>query len=276
MNYRHAYHAGNFADVLKHGALAYLLTLMAAKSKPMVFIDLHAGAGRYDLSSPEAFRSGEFRLGAERIWRAAEKAPGPLAPYLEALRALNAGRTALLFYPGSPWIAASLLRAQDRMALYEKHVQDHAALVRLMESDRRAQISDSDGWNAVKALLPPRERRGLILIDPPFEEAGDYEREIVALEMAHRRFASGVIMIWYPIKNEKAVSRFKSAAHDSAIPRMLCLEIRLKQPSSALHGAGLLIVNPTWPFAEEFPAVMSFLNEVLAGDGVMEWLREEA
>lgn len=273
MNYRHAYHAGNFADVLKHSVLARLLALMAAKAKPLMFADLHAGAGRYDLCSPEAFRTGEAGSGVEKLWQAAQHAPAPLANYLGILRGQNAGRAKPLFYPGSPSIAASSLRAEDRLLLYESHALDHAALARLFASDRRVQVLHSDGWAAPRAILPPRERRGLILIDPPFEEAGDYEREIAALEAGYRRFSTGVFVIWYPIKDEKAVGDFKAAASATAIPRILCLELRLLRPPSALRGAGLLIVNPTWPFAEEFPEALSFLGEVLDAETAMAWLR---
>lgn len=268
MNYRHAFHAGNFADVMKHAALARLLALMAAKAKPFAVIDTHAGLGRYDLASPEAFRGGEARDGIGRLWAARQDPgrPGGLDPYLDAVAALNAGRDAPLIYPGSPMIARAALRPGDRLRLIEKHPDDARVLAALFSGDKAVQVQAGDGWDALRALLPPPERRGLVLIDPPFEEAGEFDRLAQALAEGWRRFATGVFVLWYPIKDEAQVARFRDAVARTGARRVLVAELRVSRPRprGGLHGAGLILVNPTWPFAEECPALLAWLARLLA------------
>src|SRR5215470_10952369 len=201
MNYRHAFHAGNFADVIKHAVLARILVHLCAKPAPFRVIDTHAGAGRYDLAGPEASRSPEWRAGIERVLACppAEPARSLLAPYLDVVASLNApGR--LTIYPGSPAIVRAHLRAQDRLIACELEPNAAAALVRNLGRDRRAKAVAIDGWTALNAYVPPPERRGLVLVDPPFEDEGDFARLVRGLEAAHRKWAGGSYLLWYPIK----------------------------------------------------------------------------
>ncbi len=271
MNYRHAFHAGNFADVIKHAALAYLLDLIAAKPKPFVVLDTHAGIGQYDLASVEAFKTGEARTGIERIWPERHHSPRALNPYFACLSDLNPGREQLLFYPGSPLIAKAALRADDKMILVERHKDDVSVLARLFHTDAHVRVEDADGWTALKARLPPVPRRGLILIDPPFEEPDEFNRLLQGLNDGYRRFATGVFVAWYPIKDEQAVGHFKAQLKQSGIEKILCLECRIAEPEAVkgvwgpgLHGTGLIIINPTWPFADQFGPTADWLTALLA------------
>ncbi len=271
MNYRHAFHAGNFADVIKHAAIAYMLDLIAAKPKPFLVLDTHAGIGRYDLASIEAFKTGEARMGIERIWPERHNGPPELAPYFGCLEALNPGRDQLLFYPGSPLIAKQALGPDDKMILIERHPDDAWALARLFHHDPQVRVEEADGWTALKARLPPVPRRGLVLIDPPFEEPGEFDRLLQGLKEGYRRFATGVFVAWYPIKDEMAVGQFKAQLQESGIEKILCLECRIAQPETVkgvwgpgLHGTGMIIINPTWPFDSQFGQAAHWLTAQLA------------
>ena len=192
MNYRHAFHAGNFADVHKHSVLARILVHLGQKPAAFRVIDTHAGAGRYDLSGPEPSRSGEWRHGIELVWQARHELPNALlTPYLDAVAALNPdGR--LRTYPGSPLVADSLLRSQDRLIACELEPQSAALLAATLRSDRRAKAVAIDGWTALGAYVPPKERRGIVLIDPPFEETADFGRLSKELAAAHRKWPTGI------------------------------------------------------------------------------------
>src|SRR5262245_20192966 len=202
--YRHLFHAGNFADVFKHALFTRLLVLLERKDKPLFYLDTHAGIGLYDLSHPWAQKLAEFREGVERLW-ARTDLPALLGPYVDAVRADNPdGR--LRRYPGSPRIAQRLLRDTDRIVLTELNLDDCKQLAELFAHDRRAVVEHADGYQALKAHLPPRERRGLILVDSSFDRPREFERLTQALSMAHRRFATGVFAFWYPLM-EPAVMR---------------------------------------------------------------------
>ena len=282
MNYRHAYHAGNFADVLKHMLLARVLEHLALKDAPYRLLDSHAGVGIYDLASDEALRTGEWHGGIGRLIGA--DLPDPLArllqPLMRAVAAVNGGGD-LLLYPGSPAIAAALGRIQDRFVFNERHPEDCAALATLFAADRRVRVTGEDGWTAVRAELPPRERRGLLLVDPPFEEAGEYARLAKAMRDAARRFATGTQMLWYPIKDLDAVGRFHDAVAAGPVPRVLRVEqwIRRLGGDGPLSGAGLLVVNPPWTLADELRTALPALTALLAaGDGAgwrCDWLVPE-
>jgi len=271
LSYRHGFHAGNFADVIKHAAIAYLLDLIAAKPKPFMVLDTHAGIGRYDLASVEAFKTGEARTGIERIWSERHTMPPELNPYFATLEALNPGRDQLLFYPGSPLIAKQALGPDDRMILIERHPEDAQALARLFQHDRQVRVEEADGWTALKARLPPVPRRGLVLIDPPFEEQGEFDRLLQGLQEGYRRFATGVFVAWYPIKDERAVDQFKAGLQQSGVEKILCFECRIAKPEAVkgvwgpgLHGTGMIIINPTWPFADQFAPAAHWLTGKLA------------
>lgn len=276
MNYRHLFHAGNFADVFKHVALMLLLRALQRKASPFCYFDTHAGAGRYDLALSEAQRSGEFRDGIGRLWDG-EPESGDLAQYLAAVRALNPdGR--LRFYPGSPCIARHLLRDRDRMVLCERHPEEYARLRAEFAGDRRVAVHERDGYEALKALLPPEERRGLVLLDPPYEQAGEFERVIAGLETAQRRWMTGIFAVWYPIKDRAAVTRFHTQLCAGSWRKALIAELALfpEDTTFRLNGCGLAIVNPPWGFDRALDGILPELRQRLARDvparGSVTWL----
>ena len=282
MNYRHVYHAGNFADVLKHAVLALVIAHLKRKDAPFRVIDTHAGTGVYDLASEEAQKTGEWQDGIGRIL--AETPPAGIAallePYLDVVRAENGGGP-LVRYPGSPLIARRLMRPGDRLVANEAHPEDAARLAALFAKDRAVKVLALDGWSALKALLPPKERRGVVLIDPPFEESGEFRRLCEGLAAAHRRFATGTVILWYPIKDERLVRAFQRDAADLAIPKLLSAELLVRAPLSAgeLAGSGLLILNPPFTLEAGLAALLPYLAARLArGKGAgsrLAWLAGE-
>jgi 23S rRNA (adenine2030-N6)-methyltransferase len=270
MNYRHAYHAGNFADVLKHAVLARVLDYLGRKEAPFRVIDTHAGAGRYALTSPEAGKTGEWQNGIARlIGPEAKPLPGGVAdllrPYLDAVRAEHTG-TGLDRYPGSPCLALSLMRAQDALIANELHPEDSASLKAALGGDPRAKVMALDGWVALKALLPPKERRGVVLIDPPFEEPGELERIVAGLAQALQRFATGTYLAWYPIKDPQPIRRFHTGLARFGTPNMLRVELLIQRAEHAdrLNGCGLVVVNPPYTLERELAVVLPELRRRLA------------
>ena len=254
MNYRHIYHAGNFADVFKHAVLARTIVHMQKKDAAFRFIDIHAGRGVYDLASTPAMKTGEWQGGIGRIIGTdfAEPVRALLAPYLDSIAAtcgtpLSAD-TPLRRYPGSPAIMRYLARRNDRLTLTELHPDDFATLAKLYEGDFQVKVIDLDGWLALKGFLPPKERRGLVLIDPPFEQEGEFDRIIEGMVEAHRRFATGVQLVWFPIKDPREIRRFRDAVAATGIRRILITELAIRQPvpDGTLSACGLMIVNPPW------------------------------
>lgn len=280
MNYRHAFHAGNFADVVKHATLARVIAHL--KDKPAAFrmIDTHAGFGLYDLTGPEASRTGEWRAGIGRL-RAAALDPAArrlLAPYLDAVAALNPGGK-LATYPGSPALAQRWLRTQDRLVACELEPRAAAALTAQMRRDTRIKVVAIDGYTALNAYVPPKERRGLVLVDPPFEQPDEFERLTDSLAGAHRKWPTGVYMVWYPLKDLRATERFARRLTQLAIPRILRAELAMAPAPAAerLAGTGLIIVNPPWRLETELTTLLPALAAVLAEDGRarLSWLTGE-
>lgn len=282
MNYRHIYHAGNFADVFKHVVLSRLITYLQGKDKAFRVLDTHAGTGLYDLSSVEAQKTGEWRGGIGKLL----DAPVPpalepvLGPYLEAIRALNPDG-GLKLYPGSPKLARMLFRPQDRLSAMELHPIDHETLRRNFEGDYQVRVTALDGWLALGAHLPPKERRGIVLIDPPFEAEGEYERLADGLARAWRKFPGGVYCLWYPIKHGAPIKEFHAGLQALDIPKMLATELNVKSDRAApgLSGAGLIVVNPPFTLKRELDLLLPFLKERLAEDRFAgyktTWLRGE-
>lgn len=275
MNYRHVFHAGNFADVLKHAVLAWCLDRLGAKPAPFLYLDTHAGGARYDLEGPDAARTGEARDGIGRVL-AAPDPPAALRPYLAILRALNAHETAPRLYPGSPWIARKLLRPQDRLLLCELHPDALRDLRRATAGDRRVQLRQGDGWLALKSDLPPPERRGVVLIDPPFEAKDEHARLARGLRHAYRRFATGVMIGWYPVKTRAPIAEMEAAIVAAGLRRVLVAELMIRaaaaadDPAPRLAGCGLVIVNPPWILAETLATLLPWLVARLAqGPGAM-------
>ena len=283
MNYRHAFHAGSFSDVFKHAILARIFVYLARKETPFRFIDTHAGAGRYDLSGAEAKRSPEWREGVARILRASPPEPvaALLEPYLRAIGAADAKGT-LASYPGSPAIAQALLRPQDRIALCEAHPQEREKLIAALGRDARLSIVGTDGYVALNAYLPPKERRGLILIDPPFEEADESGRVEQALAKAIRKWPTATYLAWRPIREAAPDAHFLNNIAVLGAPNILRLELDVgpgpvgPQGQRPLARAGLLVVNPPHTLVDEARVLMPWLASLLARDGrgayTCEWL----
>ncbi len=283
MNYRHAFHAGNFADVVKHVALALCFDRLNAKDTPYRFIDTHAGIGLYDFESNEAGRSPEWKGGVGRIWEAEPGAPdavrAALAPWLSVIQRLNS--TGLQHYPGSPVLAAEMMRKDDALRLCELHPESAELLRQAMGRDKRVKIEERDGFEALAAYLPPPERRGLVLIDPPFE-AGTSERKLdfdwmlKAAVKAVKRWPLGTYVFWRPIKDVQAVEAFDSELasmliEEGGIPpdKLLVVDLWVREigPGS-LSGVGVVIVNPPFGVADHLRAAMPWLCELMAkGDG---------
>lgn len=261
MNYRHAYHAGNFADCMKHALLVSLLGSYLHKPAPFMMLDTHAGTGRYDLEGTEAEKTGEWHSG---IGRLAHEAPdSPLAPWLDLVRQAGGPR----YYPGSPLLASLMLRPQDRLICCEKHPQDKRDLYRLFARTPNTTVHERDAYEALRALLPPKDiKRGLILMDPPFEEAGEFERLAQALQTIRARFATAVVAIWYPIKHRTPVRAFQTAIADSGVRDVLTAELLMRPPHDPdqLNGSGLLVVRPPYGFAENATRLLDRLKTVLA------------
>lgn len=277
MNYRHAYHAGNFADVVKHVVLTRLLEYLKQKDKAFRVIDTHAGIGRYDLSSVEAQKTGEWQGGIGRLIDASfdARAAALLAPYLEAVRSLNPDG-GVKKYPGSPLVARQLLRKQDRLSAIELHPKDAAKLKAEFAGDFQTRVLELDGWLALGAHLPPKEKRGLVLIDPPFEEAGEFDRLVDGLVKAHRRWPGGIYALWYPIKDRKAIIAFRKALKQSGIPKILDIEFEIRPPSDepSLDGSGMVVVNPPFPLEGELRTLLPALHGLLAVERPAHWALE--
>jgi len=282
MNYRHIYHAGNFADVLKHAVLARLVTYLQQKEKAFRVLDTHAGIGLYDLSSEEAQKTGEWRDGIGRLLEGDLPAPiaAILEPYLATVRELNPG-SELTRYPGSPKLVRMLFRPQDRLSAMELHPDDYETLHRLFDGDFQSRVTELDGWLALGAHLPPKEKRGLILVDPPFEIEGEYERLADGLAKAYRRFAGGTFCLWYPLKKNAPIKAFHEALKALEIPKMLCAElsVRSDRDTTGLSGSGLIIVNPPFTLKGELDVLLPFLKTRLGQDRFASsrcfWLRGE-
>lgn len=270
MNYRHAYHAGNFADVLKHVVLTLVLRYMTQKPQPMRVIDVHAGVGLYDLTGIEAGKTGEWRDGIGRLLQAslAGEAAKLLAPYLEAVAQLNEYGGPLRVYPGSPVLARTLLRTSDTLIANELHPEDFETLRSNLKGGRNTRVMNLDAWIALKSLLPPPERRGLVLIDPPFEATGEFETLAVSLAEAIRRFATGTYIVWYPIKDPREVSHFLKRVRGLGLPKLVNVELAVcaREGLPGLNETGVLIVNPPYVLSSELAIVLPALCEVLAVD----------
>jgi 23S rRNA (adenine2030-N6)-methyltransferase len=285
LSYRHGYHAGNFADVFKHIVLTVLLQALARKDRPFIYIDTHAGAGRYDLRSESAHKNREFDSGIGRIWSESNP-PAAVAAYLNAVAACNRGATANTqrgeaalprWYPGSPRIAAHFLRADDRMILAELHSSEQPLLQREFQNDQRVTIVRGDGYHLLKSQLPPSERRGLVLIDPSYEPREEIKYVIDALRDGHTRWASGSYAIWYPILPKIAVARLHRRVIDIGFEKILCVELCVLPDDSPLgmNGNGMLLINPPYLVDEQLNEFMPWLHahlDVGGGRHSIRWL----
>ncbi|MBS0993748.1 23S rRNA (adenine(2030)-N(6))-methyltransferase RlmJ [Gluconobacter cerinus] len=259
MNYRHAYHAGNFADCMKHAILLVLLKSLARKPAGFCVLDTHAGCGQYDLSSEEAQKTGEWKSGIGRLLDSEDPA---LQDYLSAVRDLG-------LYPGSPALARHALRPQDQLVACELHPEDVRPLRRLFRDDPQVSIHHRNGYEALRALLPPKDlKRGLVLIDPPFEKLDDFTQCAEAISLIRNRFRAGIVAVWYPIKHRTPVRAFYNALKDAGIRDILACEFLLRPAldPSRLNGCGMLVVNAPFGFEEDAARVLNALKLGLATD----------
>jgi len=283
MNYRHAYHAGNFADVLKHVVLMMLVEHLKKKPAPFFYLDTHAGRGLYDLSEAQAQRSGEYKNGIGRILDApAGTLPPEVAAYAKLVRdSAGKGHSAITAYPGSPLIVAAMRRPTDRLVLFEKHAKEAAALKVAIGRARLVSVIESDGYAALKAQLPPRENRGLVLIDPPYESDLEFDRVLAGLELAHERWPLGTYCIWYPLTDRAGPLRFQRDLERSGIRKVLDVQLSVLPIDAqvGMAGAGLAIVNPPWMLDERLKELLPQLHRLLSPEGSggtsVEWLVPE-
>ncbi|MGQ0682737.1 23S rRNA (adenine(2030)-N(6))-methyltransferase RlmJ [Bradyrhizobium sp.] len=284
MNYRHAFHAGSFADVLKHIVLTRILLYLQEKPAAFRVIDSHAGSGRYDLTASEAQRSGEWRSGIARMMQArfSEKALPLVAPYLDIVRAFNSGAE-LTAYPGSPLIARALLRPQDRLTACELEPSARKELIAALRRDAQARVVDLDGWTALGAFVPPKERRGLVLIDPPFEDKGEFERLADGFAAAFAKWPTGQYLLWYPVKSRRAADTLARAVAQAAAgekPAGSCLRLEFsvapQEAGGPLASTGLLVVNPPWTLQGELKTILPELEKPLGQGGAGRFRLEAA
>jgi len=277
MNYRHAYHAGNFADVLKHTALLAVLAHLKKKNTPFAVIDAHAGRGLYDLSSIEARKTGEAEGGIVRVLTEADL-PESLAQYREVVRAFGEGR-----YPGSPLIAAKILRPKDRLVAIEKHAEEFAALAASL-AGKHARAIHGDFRSHLKSLLPPPERRGVVLLDPPYEAEDEFIEAARAIIDAWRRFATGVYLLWYPAKHRASVDAAAGEVLNAGISSLLRLDLDIGSQRAAgqagrgppMSATGLLVVNPPYGFADQMGVVLDTLTTLIGREGANSSVRQLA
>jgi 23S rRNA (adenine2030-N6)-methyltransferase len=275
MNYRHAFHAGNFADVLKHIVLVRILLYLQEKPAAFRVIDTHAGAGRYDLTGEEAERSGEWKSGIARMMQArfSDKALPLVLPYLDIVRAFNTGAE-VKTYPGSPLIARALLRPQDRLTACELEPGARKALIDALRRDTQARVVDLDGWTALTAFVPPKERRGLVLIDPPFEAKDEFEQLAAGFRAAFQKWPTGSYLLWYPVKSRRAadtLAREVAEAAAGAKPAGKCLRLEFsvapQEAGGPLASTGLLMINPPWTLQAELKTILPELEKPLGQGG---------
>lgn len=276
MNYRHSFHAGNHADVLKHAVLLRMISLMQRKDAPLCYLDSHAGTGLYDLQGEDAGRTGEYLDGIGRLW-VREDLPELLAEYREAVMRHNPGGE-LRLYPGSPQLVADALREDDRMILSELHAEDAATLKEHFADDYRIAVHQRDGYELPKAFLPVAEKRALWLLDPPFEKDDDLQRCVTAVQTGVQRMRQTVIALWYPVKDERLLRSFYQSIANAGLPKVLRVELGVRPTDTrlGLNGSGLMLVNPPWPLWEQLEEALPWLASQLAqsGDGSwrMDWL----
>jgi 23S rRNA (adenine2030-N6)-methyltransferase len=275
MNYRHAFHAGGFADVIKHIVLVRILIYLQDKPAPFRVIETHAGAGVYDLGGDEARRGGEWLTGIARLMQArfSETTLPLVAPYLDIVRAFNP-QAELQIYPGSPLIARALLRPQDRLTACEVEPKARKRLIDALRRDTQARVVDLDGWTALPAFVPPNERRGLVLIDPPYEQKDEFERMAKGFAQAFAKWPTGSYMLWYPVKSRRAtdnLARHVAEVAGAVAPPGKCLRLEFSAApqiaEAGLTSAGLLIVNPPWTLAGELKAILPELEKPLGQGG---------
>ncbi|MGJ8652644.1 MAG: 23S rRNA (adenine(2030)-N(6))-methyltransferase RlmJ [Opitutaceae bacterium] len=266
LSYRHAFHAGNFADVLKHWVLVECIEYLKQKEKPFVYFDTHAGPGMYALDSEFAQKTKEYESGITQIWQD-PALPEALSGYCQLVQSFN--DTELTVYPGSPGIAKALLRETDRLILSELHSTEHLALSENFAYDKRAEVWKEDGFKRTLKLLPPRERRGLVLIDPPYELKEDYDRVVDFLVAAHRKFAQGVYALWYPVVERYRIDALEESLRRSGLRNIALFELGIEADTEGrgMTSSGMIVINPPWTLKKNIDSGMNYLVETLGQEG---------
>ncbi|ENM5843064.1 23S rRNA (adenine(2030)-N(6))-methyltransferase RlmJ [Vibrio mimicus] len=278
LSYRHSFHAGNHADVLKHIVQSLILNSLQQKEKPFVYHDTHSGVGRYDLTHEWSEKTGEYKQGIARVWQQ-DNIPAELDSYLDAIRQLNQGET-LRYYPGSPRVAHAHLREQDRMVLTELHPSDYPLLEQEFHRDRQVSIYKEDGFARLKASLPPQERRGLVLIDPPYELAKEYRDVVQAIAQSYKRWATGIYAIWYPVVNRCDIDDMLEGLQGLGIRKILQIELGVSPDTNerGMTASGMIVVNPPWTLESQMQTILPFLKQAIApatGHYNVEWVVPE-
>ncbi|MEQ9996280.1 23S rRNA (adenine(2030)-N(6))-methyltransferase RlmJ [Pectobacterium versatile] len=275
LSYRHSFHAGNHADVLKHTVQSLIITALKEKEKPFLYLDTHAGAGRYQLSGEHAERTGEYLDGIAKIWQR-DDIPAELEPYMQAVHTYNHnGR--LRYYPGSPLIARQLLREYDKLHLTELHPSDFPLLRNEFQKDSRTKVLRDDGYQQLKSQLPPLSRRGFVLIDPPYELKTDYQAVVKGIQEGHKRFGTGVFALWYPVVLRQHIKRMLKELEATGIRNILQIELAVR-PDSDRYGmtaSGMIVINPPWKLAAQMKSVLPWLHSVLVPEGTGHTLVEQ-
>ncbi len=267
LSYRHGFHAGNFADVLKHMVLVHCLEYMKQKDKPLRIIDTHAGAGVYKLNGPQAQKTREFDNGIGRLWQLPDL-PAAVETYMATLRELNE-HGQLQVYPGSPLLAQHLIREQDRLFLHELHPSDFQFLRDCMRNDKRIKVHNEDGFAGLQALLPPPDRRALVLLDPSYEVKNDYQHLVKQVIQAHKRFATGTFAIWYPVVLRQRIDEMELALQKSGIKNIQLLELGLQpdNPEFGMTSSGMIVINPPWTLWSAMEEALPWLVDQLSENG---------
>lgn len=279
LSYRHSFHAGNHADILKHTVLSLILEAVKEKDKAVCYLDSHAGAGGYSLRTSHATQTSEYLNGVARIWQQPDT-PALLTPFLRVLKSFNSGNS-LTFYPGSPLIAGHLLRQQDSLILSELHPGDYPLLRHSLRHDTRAQVSRVDGYQQLKARLPPPSRRAVILVDPSYELKEDYQQVVSAISEGYKRFATGIYALWYPVVLRQQVKRLLHNIRDSGMRRILQIELAVLPDSTqrGMTASGMLVINPPWKLEQHMQRLLPWLHHKLSplqqGHTLINWLVPE-
>lgn len=272
LSYRHSFHAGNHADVLKHIVLMLIIENLQLKEKGFYYLDTHAGVGRYRLFGDEAEKTAEFEAGIARLWER-DDLPPEVKRYVDQIKRLNYGGKALRYYAGSPLIAAQLLRPQDRALLTELHPSDFPLLRHNFKEYANVVTKRDDGFQQLKATLPPKERRGLVLIDPPYELKEDYNLVVKAVEEGYKRFATGIYAVWYPVVLRQQTKRIVRGLERSGIRKILQIELAVRPDSDqrGMTASGMIVINPPWQLETQMKSILPYLTEVLVPEGTGKW-----
>lgn len=272
LSYRHSFHAGNHADVLKHIVLMLIIENFQLKEKGFYYLDTHAGVGRYRLFSEEAEKTAEFEEGIGRLWQR-DDLPEEIARYIQLIKKFNYGGKELRYYAGSPLIAATMLRPQDRALLTELHPSDFPLLRNNFKEFKNVTSKRENGFQQLKATLPPKERRGLILIDPPYELKEDYDLVVQAVEDGYKRFATGTYAIWYPVVLRQQIKRMLRHFENTGIRKILQIELAVRPDSEqrGMTASGMIVINPPWTLEQQMKKILPYLTQTLVPEGTGNW-----